>query len=163
MKTYSPLRRSGFPQVSFAEALQARLAKQSKASQNGRPERSLKRSNQPLKPGRRMKHWSRVWSWLKPRLEAAGRTSCEFDFIIHECWGPLDPVHSKKRRMMEGDDVYAVAIGCRKVHGILDEKTNHETMEVAVMYAITRAGGLITPATEAAKKVESQELARKAA
>jgi hypothetical protein len=92
-----------------------------------------------------MKEWKRAWAWLRPRLEAAGRTYCEFDFIIHECDGPLDPAHSKKRREMEGDDIYAVAIACRKVHRILDEKYDHEQMEVAVMYAINRHGGMIVP------------------
>src|SRR5438477_1172115 len=144
------MKRSGFQKLDYKAALKKALARR-KATEslprNGRPERARR-----IGAGRRMKEWRRVWAWLKPRLEAAGRTHCEFDFIIHECEGPLDPCHSKKRREMEGDDIYAVALGCRKVHRILDEKYDHETMEVAVMHAINRHGGMITPAMEAAKK-----------
>lgn len=98
-----------------------------------------------LKPGRRMKQWASVWKWLKPRLEAAGRTRCEFDHVPHQCFGPLTPAHSKKRREIEGDEIYEVAIACAVVHRVLDEKLTHEQMYVAVMYAIERAGGLILP------------------
>ena len=98
-----------------------------------------------LKAGRRTNDWRRVWRWLKPRLEAAGRTRCEFDFIEHECIGILDPCHSKKRRLMRGPDIYAVALGCRNVHRRLDEQMSHEEMEAAVMRAIENHGGLILP------------------
>jgi hypothetical protein len=106
--------------------------------------------------GRRTNDWRRAWRFLKPRLEARGRTHCEFSFIPHECGGGLTPAHSKKRRLMEGDDIYAVAIACRAVHGILDgvipnpsigRRMNHEDMERAVLFAIERAGGLILPET----------------
>lgn len=131
---------------SFAEALQRRLEKSSREAE--KPARARGR----LKPGRRMKEWARAWNWLKPRLEAAGRTRCEFDHLPHVCSGILTPAHSKKRREMEGDDIYAIAIACTNAHQILDERLNHEQMEVCVMYAIERAGGPITPAIEAAKK-----------
>lgn len=98
------------------------------------------------KNGRRTTDWRKVWRFLKPRLEAAGRTGCEFDFIPHDCCGILDPVHSKKRRMMEGNDIYVVSIGCRNVHQILDERMPHEEMERNVIEAINRNGGLILPA-----------------
>jgi len=97
------------------------------------------------KNGRRTNDWRRAWRFLKPRLEAAGRTRCEFDFLEHECGGPLDPVHSKKRRLMEGDDIYTVAIGCRRAHQILDEQRTHEEMESLVLRAINNHGGLILP------------------
>ena len=97
-----------------------------------------------------MKEWSRVWKWLKPRLEAAGRTRCEFDHIPHECFGALTPAHSKKRREIEGNEIYEVAIACVNAHQVLDEKLTHEQMYVAVMYAIERAGGLILPAAQKA-------------
>jgi hypothetical protein len=92
-----------------------------------------------------MKEWRRVWAWLKPRLEAAGRTSCEFDHVPHKCSDILTPAHSKKRSKMKGLDIYAVAIACTTAHQILDEVFNHEQMEVAVMYAINRHGGMIVP------------------
>lgn len=132
--------------LTFEEALQKRLEK--RAREAGKPVQRHSR----LKAGRRMKEWKRVWAWLKPRLEARGRTGCEFDFIPHECWGRLDPCHATKRGKMQGDDIYRVAIGCQQVHVLLDEKYEHETMYVAVNYAITRAGGIVTPATEAAQK-----------
>lgn len=97
------------------------------------------------KVGPRTREWQSVWRFLKPRLKAAGRTSCEFDFIEHECWGRLDPCHSKKRREMQGDDIYAVAIGCQNIHTYLDEVCKHEFMEKLVLEAINRHGGLILP------------------
>jgi hypothetical protein len=95
--------------------------------------------------GRRTNDWRRAWRWLKPRLEARGRTQCEFDFIPHECGGGLDPAHSKKRRLMSGTDIYAVAISCRNFHRVLDEKMTHQEMERTVLRAIERHGGLILP------------------
>lgn len=104
------------------------------------------RQRKPIRTvGRRSKEWRRVWDWLKPRLEKAHRTQCEFDFIPHNCFGPLDPAHSKKRNKMQGDDIYAVAIACRNIHRVLDEVYTHTAMEKAVMYAINRSGGLILP------------------
>lgn len=97
------------------------------------------------KVGPRTRDWRAVWRFLKPRLEAAGRTGCEFNFLYHDCWGRLDPCHSKKRRLMKGDDIYAVAIGCAQVHRILDEVLDHADMEEMVMRAINRAGGMILP------------------
>src|ERR1044071_2794977 len=102
------------------------------------------------KVGRRTNDWRRAWRFLKPRLEAAGRTSCEFGFISHECFGRLDPCHSKKRRLMQGDDIYIVAIGCQNVHQILDQEFTHEEMEQAVLKAINDHGGLILPDRKAA-------------
>lgn len=95
--------------------------------------------------GPRTKAWLTIWRWLKPRLEAAGRTSCEFDWIPHECWGRLDPAHSKKRRLWKGNDIYTVAIACQNVHAILDEQMAHEDMERSVIKAIDQHGGLILP------------------
>lgn len=106
----------------------------------------LERGTKPMnKIGPRTDAWLRVWRWLKPRLEAAGRTRCEFPFIEHECCGILDPCHSKKRRLMRGPDIFAVALGCRSVHELLDLRMTHEQMEVAVMRAIEEHGGLILP------------------
>jgi hypothetical protein len=104
-----------------------------------------KRRKPVNKMGPRTREWLSVWRFLKPKLEAAGRTSCEFDFVEHHCWGPLDPVHSKKRRELQGNDIYAVAIGCREVHTYLDEACTHEKMCELVMEAINRHGGLILP------------------
>lgn len=116
---------------------------------------SYSRSRQPMnKVGRRTNHWIEVWRFLKPRLKAAGRTGCEFAFLAHECDGPLDPCHSKKRGQMRELDIYAVALGCRRVHEYLDglyaypplgRRMTHEEMESAVMRAIDDAGGLILP------------------
>lgn len=95
--------------------------------------------------GRRTVDWRKAWRFLKPRLEAAGRTLCEFDFIPHQCGGGLDPAHGKKRRLMQGTDIYVVAISCRNFHRVLDEQMSHDEMERTVMFAIERHGGLILP------------------
>lgn len=109
------------------------------------------RSRKPLnRAGRRTKNWRKAWRFLKPELEKRGRTGCEFKFIPHECWGPLDPAHSKKRRNMKGNDIYAVALGCRAVHNFLDLNCTHEEMELFVMRAIDLAGGMIVPEKKAA-------------
>ena len=97
------------------------------------------------KVGPRTKKWMDVWRWLKPRMEAAGRKRCEFSFIPHDCDGSKTPAHSKKRRNMRGNDIYAVAWACIPVHRILDETYTHEEMEAAVMQAIENNGGMILP------------------
>jgi hypothetical protein len=100
--------------------------------------------------GRRTNDWRKVWRFLKPRLEAAGRTKCEFDFIPHKCCAILDPAHSKKRREMKGNDIYAVAIACRNAHNVLDYEMTHSDMEQAVLRAIQANGGIILPEAKAA-------------
>jgi hypothetical protein len=106
----------------------------------------LNRSRKPLnKIGRRTKDWRAAWRFLKPELEKRGRTGCEFKFIPHECWGPLDPAHSKKRNKMKGNDIYAVAIACRYIHNFMDYECTHEQMELFVLHAIDLAGGMILP------------------
>lgn len=104
------------------------------------------RQTKPInKVGPRTNEWRKAWRFLKPRLEAAGRTRCEFGFIPHECGGFLTPAHSKKRRLMRGPDIFAVSMACVNVHRILDERMTHEQMEIAVMRAIEEHGGLILP------------------
>ena len=110
----------------------------------------LRRASRLNVVGRRTADWRKVWRFLKPRLEASGRIYCEFEFIAHECCGILDPAHSKKRRFMQGDDIYTVAISCRNAHRILDEEFSHEEMEKAVLRAINNHGGLILPEAKAA-------------
>jgi len=97
------------------------------------------------KVGPRTKQWRDVWAWLRPRMEAAGRKKCEFGFIPHDCDKSRTPAHSKKRRLMHGNDIYMVAWACLTVHTILDEKMSHDQMEKAVLKAIRRAGGPILP------------------
>lgn len=140
------MKRTRIGPKTFEDALQSRLARQSKTAKD-KPAKGRK-----IGAGPRMREWARAWAWLKPRLEAAGRTRCEFDHLPHQCSGILTPAHSKKRREMEGDDIYAIAIACTSAHQILDERLNHEQMEVCVMYAIERAGGMITPAIEVGRK-----------
>jgi hypothetical protein len=70
------------------------------------------------------------------------RTRCEFKFIPHVCFGPLDPAHSKKRREMMGDDISTVALACRRIHDYLDHECSHERMEALVMKAIDRANAV---------------------
>lgn len=126
----------------------------------------LKPKDQPKQPSKmasapkytkpeKEKTWEQVWHWLKPRLDKAGRTDCEFVGIVeHKCSKILDPCHSKKRRKMKGNDIYAVAIGCRTVHNLLDgikvyekfgRRIQQKEMERFVMEAINRHGGIILP------------------
>jgi hypothetical protein len=46
---------------------------------------------------------------------------------------------------MKGDDIYAIAIGCRYIHNFLDLMCTHEEMELFVTRAIELAGGPILP------------------
>lgn len=105
----------------------------------------LRRRGKLRANGRRTNDWRKVWRFLKAEFEKRGRTRCEFGFIPHECYGRLDPCHSKKRRLMGGNDIYTVALGCQNVHRILDEVFSHAEMETAVLRAIEANGGLITP------------------
>lgn len=148
----SPMQR-GSSQMKRTRMVRRRRALRIKVneSKSSRPfQVSSPKATPRLKAGRRMKEWSRVWAWLKPRLESAERTRCEFPFIDHECCDILDPAHSRKRRLMQGDDIYIVSIACRNVHRILDEVMTHSEMEMAVWRAINENGGLILPAKRAA-------------
>src|SRR5215211_8266495 len=106
----------------------------------------LRPSRRPMKKiGRRTRDWRSAWRFLKAELDKRGRTGCEFKFIPHECWGPLDPAHSKKRNKMKGNDIYMVALGCRMIHNFMDYECTHEQMELFVLHAIDLAGGPIIP------------------
>ena len=108
--------------------------------------KGLKRSSKRIsRVGPRTRAWLKVWAFLKDRFYTLGRTRCEFGFIKHECWGALYPCHSRKRREMVGDDIYAVAVGCQQIARYLDEELTHEEMHEAVMRAIKENGGLILP------------------
>jgi hypothetical protein len=119
-------------------------------------ERAIAPTEKPSKQKQKKEKptWRQVWAWLKPRLEKAGRTKCEFDFLEHTCKGPLDPCHSKKRRKCEGNDIYTVAIGCRNAHDLIEgvkvypslgRRMNQSEMERYVLLAIKNHGGLILP------------------
>jgi len=124
------------------------------ADKNSRPMLSRKaplRGGCRLKAnGRRTNDWRKAWRFLKPELEARRRIRCEFPFIDHECCAILDPAHSKKRREMQGNDIYVVAIACRNAHSVLDYEMTHSEMEQAVLRAINANGGLILPERKAA-------------
>lgn len=110
---------------------------------------TMKRPQKPMnKVGPRTKKWIDVWSWLRPRMERAGRKRCEFGFIPHDCDGSRTPAHSKKRREMRGNDIYMVAWACVTVHDFLDVKMSHDEMEQAVLKAIDLNGGPILPDEE---------------
>lgn len=113
----------------------------------GRLRRSaMRQSRRRLnKVGPRTKNWRAVWRFLKPEFDKRGRTGCEFKFIPHVCWGPLDPAHSKKRNKMKGNDIYMVALACRMIHNFMDYECTHEQMELFVLHAIDLAGGPILP------------------
>lgn len=106
----------------------------------------MPRATKPMsKRGPRAKAWDKVWRFLKPRLDLAGRTRCEFGFIAHDCGGILTPAHSKKRGKIKGAELFHVALCCLNFHRVLDEQMTHEEMESTVMRAVEEAGGLILP------------------
>jgi hypothetical protein len=100
--------------------------------------------------GRRTKTWASVRAWLIPRLDKAGRVGCELRSVLPhgDCWGPIDLAHSKRRRKMEGDDIYLCIRVCRKAHEMLDLKHTHEETERIVMKVIKQKGGPILPPKE---------------
>jgi hypothetical protein len=101
------------------------------------------RKVQIKKRGARAKAWGKAWRFLKQEFQRRDITSCEFRFIPHVCWGPLDPAHSKKRGKMKGNDIYMVAIACRLIHSYLDEKCSHDEMERFVNRAIESRGVIL--------------------
>jgi len=145
---HKPMGRRGFPRPSYEEA---RLAADRRHAEDRLTVATGQRRPIHRKPmnkiGPRATEWSAAWRFLKPRLQAAGRTRCEFDWpdVAHECWGPLDPAHSKKRHEMQEGDIYAVAISCREFHNYLDQVCSHSRMEELVLEAINRHGGMILP------------------
>lgn len=146
-RSRKPMNRGKLPSLTYEEARQAadrRHAEDRVTVATGKFHSARRRIN---KIGPRTLEWQAAWRFLKPRLQAAGRTRCEFDWqeVAHDCFGPLDPVHSKKRREMVGSDIYAVALGCREIHTWLDEQCTHDFMEATVVEAINRHGGLILP------------------
>lgn len=81
----------------------------------------MKRS--PLrKAGKKTKEWQAVWRHeVKPMLERAGITRCEFGY--EGCWGGngLTPAHSLKRRnITTPDQLKEVALACIVCHQLLD-------------------------------------------
>lgn len=140
------MKRSGFKVKTYEEALAKRTALQERQRELAVNRRTpMRRTTKRLGPGKKTKAWVSVWRWLKAELEKRDRTKCEFRFITHTCSQILTPAHSKKRRMIQGDEIYYVAIACSVVHTILDEKMSREDMETAVMRAINENGGVILP------------------
>jgi hypothetical protein len=141
-----PMKRSGFKVKTYEEALAKRTALQERRREQAVNRRTpIKRTTKRLGPGKKTKAWASVWRWLKAEFAKRGRTKCEFRFIPHTCSQILTPAHSKKRRMIQGDEIYHVAIACPVAHTILDEKMSHEDMEAAVTRAINENGGVILP------------------
>lgn len=130
-RSTKPMKRSGFAKPSYEDVVASRSTK--------KPRKRMRTI------GPRTKAWRTVWEFLKGRFYEVGRTRCEFGFVPHECWGALYPCHSKKRREMQGDDIYAVAIGCQQIARWLDEDLTHEAMEKTVLRAINEHGGVILP------------------
>src|SRR5690349_780925 len=92
---------------------QSRIDRKNKPKKQGRKKTvkaKRRRQRKPIKKvGPRTRAWNRVWNWLRRRMVAVGRVSCEFHFIEHECGGPLDPCHATRRGEMKGNDIYRVA------------------------------------------------------
>jgi len=71
--------------------------------------------------GKRGREWQAVWRRVKPELEHAGVTRCEFGFegCTHGLF--LTPAHSLKRRNCVTEELLAeVAIACQSCHEKLE-------------------------------------------
>lgn len=86
--------------------------------------------------GRKGAEWQAAWRELKPKLERAGVTRCEFRY--EGCWNRngLTPAHSLKRRnITTPEQLREVAIACFICHAKL-ELLHEPEMTKAVQQAI---------------------------
>ena len=95
----------------------------------------MKRS--PLKPGKKTLEWERLRAKLKQGFQAAGITSCEFQY--DGCWhnNGLSFAHVDKRRFLKPHELTVVALACVVCHPIL-ERMPREQMRVAIENVIEK-------------------------
>lgn len=104
----------------------------------------------PRKPinkiGPKGQQWINVRKDIKKRFEWAGITVCEFRF--EGCWfnDGLALAHCKKRRKIEGLEIWHCALACNHCHQTLDERMTHEEMHAAVHVVINKRGLIAPPA-----------------
>lgn len=87
--------------------------------------------------------WIDVRKDMKQRYEWAGITTCEAR--LKGCWfhDALSFAHCKKRRLMQGDDIWHTALLCTPCHNFY-EGLPHEEMHDQI-HAIIGRRGLIAP------------------
>jgi hypothetical protein len=70
--------------------------------------------------GKRTEAWEKARAVLKGRFEAAGIITCELRF--QGCWydNGLGFAHTKKRRHLEGGDLYRVVLACNHCHDLVE-------------------------------------------
>lgn len=85
--------------------------------------------------GKRTQEWERVRRKLKVKFEAAGITTCEFEF--QECWWnqALGFAHTDKRRYIGVNEMEEVALACNPCHAIL-ELLPREQMKTEILSVI---------------------------
>lgn len=89
--------------------------------------------------GKKTAEWDRVRAEIKKKFEAHGVTTCELRGS--QCWnrGWLSFAHSKKRRLMQGTDIWEVALLCTVCHQNIEAKS-HEEMARIVREIIANRG-----------------------
>ena len=75
--------------------------------------------------------WMEAREHLKHRFEEMQVTTCELHWP-HHCWrnNGLSFAHSKKRRFIEGDEIYEVALLCPIAHDMVERLSHREMYNV---------------------------------
>jgi hypothetical protein len=113
-----------------------------KRLERGKP---LKRGKRMNKIGPKTQTWIDVRKDIKQRFEWAGITACEARLL--GCWfnDGLGFAHCKKRRKIEGDELWHVVLLCNHCHDIW-EKLPHAEMHNKIHAIIDRRGLIAPPA-----------------
>lgn len=88
--------------------------------------------------GPKTREWESIRRKLKPRFEAAGITKCEFRF--DGCWRGnfLSFVHYDKRRYLNTEQLWIVALGCVPCHQILERMPRTRMKDVVLAVIANR-------------------------
>jgi hypothetical protein len=96
-----------------------------------KPEKRVKKPKRLKAKGKKVEAWEEALAELKVRFEQAGITTCEVRY--EGCWrnNALSFAHSKKRRKVEGGELYECILACVPCHNRLEYGKN--------MYEIVRS------------------------
>ncbi len=80
--------------------------------------------------GKKVQAWDRARLTLKRKFAAAGIITCELRYA--GCWfdNALSMAHSKKRRHIEGDEIYEVALLCVPCHQVAERLPESEMTDL---------------------------------
>jgi hypothetical protein len=80
-----------------------------------------------MKRGRKTKAWDKTRASLKKEFFDKGITTCQLRYDGCWVWNGLGFAHSKRRRLIVGDEISECILACNFCHKILDEKSHLET------------------------------------